>query len=157
MELATGARRRLLSDPTVSGYVAGKVFRYRLEESLEATAGMAVVVYPDNAWATPRRNSRIEFPILTLDCYADPDRTASLAIAVANGEDKAFALYRACDRVLHNARGEWWGPVESGLMVISCHRLGEPYVETAKTQHPGDPSLGDVVKVSVNYAVETSH
>lgn len=146
----------------MNGYVVGKVFRHRLEEPVDGTAGMAIVVDRNNGWATPDPVKSQEFPILRLKCYADPDRDAQGQIARLNAEDKAWALYRAADRLVHAAqRGARVGAIgaDPGLMVVASSRSKEPALVTEKDRHgvtAGDP-LGDSVYVVAEYNLIVVH
>ena len=164
MELESAVRRHLLSCQALNGYVAGRVFRHRLEEKVDGTGNMAVVVRRGRAWAPLDTVRIVEFPTLIVDFYADPSRTVDGLISQADAEDRAFAMYRAANPDLHGARDEWWGAWGSnpGLLVISCHRLTEPEVSDGPVGGGSRAgaildSLGDSVRVSVGYGVETVH
>lgn len=161
MEVESGARKVLLADSTVSGYVGTKVFKFRLEEKVDGTSGRSLVVYRNNGWATPDPVTTQEYPILAVKCYADPDRDAGGQIKLMNAEDKAMALYRAVNKVLHGKRGVWWGAggSETGILIVGCQRWKEPFIVREKDQHgqsAGDP-LGDAVYAYVEYAIQTIH
>lgn len=162
MEVESASRRLLLSDATVNGYVVSKVFKYRLEEKVDGTAGRAIVVRRSNGWARPDSINTSEYPILQVQCYADPDREPLTgAITTLNAEDKAWAVYRAVDRLMHGKRGVRWGAFGSdpGLMVVSSARWGEPFVVTDHDLHgtgTADP-LGDSLYVMAQYALNVAH
>ena len=162
MEVEAAVRRVLLGDPTVNGYVVGKVFRNRLEEKVDGTGGRAIVVARNNGWATPDPATSQEYPIVVLKFYADPDRDVySGGVQRSNAEDKALAVYRAADKLLHAKRGVWMGAFGSnrGLMVVTSARASEPVVVREKDRHgegSGDP-LGDSLYVMVEYNMQVVH
>lgn len=159
MEVEAAARRLLIADQTVNGYVNGKVFRYRLEEKIEGTSGRAIVVARNNGWATPDPVTTQEFPILTVKCYADPSRDSEGNIRSTDAEDGAFALWRAVDKLLHGKRDEYWGGPSNGLRVVTSQRWQEPVLITERDRHgqtAGDP-LGDTVYVHGQYALQVIH
>lgn len=154
MEIESAARRALLANSTVNGFVAGKVYRFRLGEKLDGTAGCAVVVDRNGGWATPLPDRGQEFPIVRLKCYADPDRTTEGDIARANAEDKALAVASAVNRLWHGVRSQWWGGA-NGVLVVSCDRRGEPVIVAEADRHgvtAGDP-LGDTVYAMIEFNV----
>ena len=128
MELETAARRFLLSEPAVNGYVAGKVFKHTLVQTPSGTGGCALVVRRSSGWASPDLVKTSEYPRLLVECWADPDRYDSGDRAVDNAVDKAFALFRVVDASMHGLRDVWWGAggSDSGLRIVSCVRSGEP-------------------------------
>ena len=156
MELETAARRQLLGVPAVTGYVQQKVFKYRLEEMIDSTGGRAVVVRRSGQWSTPDPVQTSEYPVLTVDCYADPTRTPEGEIDQLDAEDKAFAVFRTIDPVFHARRNERWGAFGSaaGLLVVSSARWREP---SLVGDQPGEDELGDVVIVRAQYAVHCVH
>jgi hypothetical protein len=159
VELEAAARRALLGDATVAGYVQTRVYKYRLQTKLEGTSQSAVVVARNNGWASSLRSSAVEFPILAVRCYADPARDGDGTILELDAEDRAFGLYRAVDRVLHWQREYQMGGYGSnaGLTVVSSQRHGEPMLVTDKDRHGmGDP-LGDVVYALGQWAFEVVH
>lgn len=167
MEVESAARRELLQDSTVNGYVAGKVFKYRLEEQIDGTSGRALVVSRNNGWATPDTVKSAEYPILAIKCYADPTRDSAGLITSMDATDKAFALWRVVDRLFHAKRGQRWGAFGSdpGMMVVTSRRWREPATVGSHDQHggggksggqAGDP-LGDAVYVYAEYALQVIH
>lgn len=161
MEVATAFRRHLLGHDPTTGYVQQRVFKYRLGEKIDGTGGRAVVVYPNNGWATPDPVTTQEYPILAVKCFADHDRDDDAQIREYNAEDKAMALYRVVDQRLRGIRGRWIGSVgqNPGLFVVTSQRWKEPVITTEKDRHgqqSGDP-LGDVVYAYVEYALQVIH
>jgi len=159
VEVETAVRRMLLADPTVNGYVAGKGYKHRLDDTVEGTGGMAFVVRRTGGWAKPDTVKSAEYPLVEVQCWADHDRTADGGIATANAEEKAWALFRAVDRLMHGVRGVEWGRVGDtrGLQVIGSSRWREGSVLTTKV--PGKPNLPllEGLYVSVEYAVQCYH
>lgn len=153
-------RRMLLQDPTVNGYVVGKVFRYRLEEKVDGTSGMAVVLVNDNGWATPNPVTTQEYPILQVRCYADPTRGPLGEISQADALDKAWALTRAIEPLIHGKRDVIWGRFGSspGLRIITAQRWAEPWEMTDEDRHnTSEDPLGDSVYVATRYALQVVH
>lgn len=145
MEVEAGLRRFLLDDDTVNGYVAGKVWKHRLEDSIDGTGGYAVVVSRTGGWAVPDSVKTAEYPKVRLELWADPTRNDDGTIRQADGETKAFGLFRAVDPLIHGERDARWGE----LVVVSCQRWSEPYV--------GDTADFEATKVIVDYAVQLIH
>jgi len=160
VELEAAVRRMFLNDDTVRGLVGDRVFKHRLETKVDGTGDRAVVVARNNGWATPDPVQTQEYPILGVKFYADPDRTEGEIVRM-NGEDKALAVYRAANGLLHARRGfrmGAWGS-DPGLMVVTVARWAEPVTVTERDRHgmsAGDP-LGDAVYVYVEYALQVVH
>lgn len=159
MELETAFRRRLLADGSVSGYVGRKVFKFSLMESVDGTGKRAIVVRRSNGWAVPSDRTTGEYPLLAVDCYADCDRDAAGDVVARNAIDKAYAMYRVVDPLIHGLRGVRVGPggEDPGLMVVSAQRWSEPFHRTDQDGHPGDPPLGDAACVTAVYALNVVH
>lgn len=166
MEVESAVRRVLLADEVVASMAGSRVYKFRLEEKVDGTGLAAVVLSRDGGWAAPDLTQSSEYPLLTVRCYADPTRDGAGQIATADAADKAFALYRRVNQVLHAApRGGMWGAVGSnaGMLTISCQRWGEPYAVTAADTHgSGGPSdkdeqLGDSMYVIATYALHVVH
>lgn len=142
MELTTAARRYLLGINDVTSQVQQRVFKWRLEEPIEGTGSPAIVVSQLGGWATPERVNTQEFPVLAVDCHADPDRGPGGEIAVDNAFDKAFGLARAVRPWFFypHLRGTWMGGIGSnpGLMVIECAPYTDPYIREGHEQEQGD-------------------
>lgn len=152
MELETAVRKYLLASPAVVGYVGVRVYKFRLEGPLTGSASRALVVRRVGGWTAPDQVQTREFPLLQVECWADPDRDERGNVLVANGPDKAFALYRVVDPLLHTVRG-----VDlSDLQVVSSQRWSEPILITQDDSH-GDLVLGDSVKVVTRYAMSVVH
>jgi hypothetical protein len=159
MELETATRRFLMADATVSGYVQDRVFKFRLEQKVDGTGQSALVVNRSNAWTAPDPVKWMEFPVLRVHCYADPRRDDDGQVAELDAEDRAFAMYRVLDRLLHARRDYTMGSVgnQKGLKVVSSARWAEPFVVTDKDRHgDGDP-LGDAVYVVGQWALVVVH
>jgi hypothetical protein len=164
VELETAARRHLLADDTCKGYVSGRVYKYRLEEKVDGTGKTALVVSRNNGWATPDPIGSCEYPILRVDCYADPTRDDTGEIRKLDALDKAYAVARAVKRAFYwPHRGRFMGGVGSdlGLMVMSIAPRSEPYATTRSDMHGGGrtivESLGDSVYVTVEFNLTTIH
>lgn len=154
MEIESAARKKLLTIAALTGYVGTKVFRHRMLEDVEGTGGSAVVVRRDGEWTRPQMVNTQEYPILVIECWADPDRDPKGGIARGNAEDKAWALHRVIDPVLHGIRGQLWGASEDnvGLLIIGCDRWSAGSVIVAPPKE-GRQS----VFVQSKYAVQTVH
>lgn len=156
MELVTAARRRLLDVPGVKGYVGDKVFKYKLGEGghPDGTGGRAIVVRPGGSWGAPDLVQSSEYPRLYVDFWADLDRDEALQPRESNAEDKAFAMWRLVNPLLHRQRDVWWGAGGSsrGLRIITSHLSTDPLYETQATVHEG-VSLGDCAVVTAIYNV----
>ena len=160
MEVETAIRRHLLSLDGVKGYVGPDgVYKYSLLNHVEGTGGRAIVVRRSNGWGVPDPVQSSEYPIVMLDFWADPDRVDGEKVA-DNAVDKAFAVYRVVDKLLHGKRGVIWGG-DGGLFVISSSRYAEPFYETAGDSHGGKPDImtpiGDTAVVTAQYALHIVH
>lgn len=161
MEVESAARRYLLGDTTVTGYVQARVHKWRLEEKVDGTGKSAIVVYRNNGWATPDPVTTQEYPILAVKAYSDATRDSTGEIVKSDAEDRAFALMRAISNRLRRQRGEWWGAVgaDPGLLVVTCAPWKEPTLVTEKDRHgqtSGDP-LGDAVYAYGEFALQVVH
>ena len=152
MEIETAVRKFLLSKSQVTGYVGQKVFKFELLEPVAGTGGRAVVVRRVGSWGTPDPIGTAEFPLLQVECWADPDRDGDGNVLVANAVDKALAVQRVIDPLLHGKRGVQW----SDLPVVSSARFSEPVIVTPSDQH-GSGSMGDSAYVWTRYAVQVVH
>ncbi len=160
MEIETAARRRYLQDPTVQGYVTGKVFKHSLLERVDGTGGRALVVRRSNGWAQADNTQSSEYPILVVDCWADRTRSPEGDPLGDDAIDKAYALWRAVDSITHRVRDQWWGGGGSdlGLMMVSIVRWVEPFHMTSDDQHGAGSvatkqPMGECALVSASYAV----
>jgi len=159
MELETAVRKVLLGDATVTGYVGAKVHKHRLDGVLDRTGGRAVVVRRVGGWNRPNDITTQEFPLLEVQCWADHDRDANGDLATANAEEKAWALARAIDPLLHGKRGVTWGEEDDrpGLPVDGCSRWAEGVVLSASQAAGRARTSEEAVYVSVQYAVNCFH
>lgn len=169
MELATAARRYLLTIDEIRAYVVTNFpdgrpqqvrgYSQRLGDEIDGTGRLAFVVEQNNGWTTPVPGRSMEYPILRVRAYADHDREVGSGLILRpNALDKAHALSRAIDRVLHRpggARDEQWGG-DSGLWVIDCARRDEPIAVTGVDEH-GTSTLGDTAYVQRQYNLVTVH
>lgn len=163
MEIETAARKHLLTFASVRGYVQEKVYKYSLLQHVDGTGGLALVVRRSNGWTNPDVLNTQEFPVLMIDCWADCDRENGEPV-LDNSADKAFALYRVVDKILHGRIDEWWGAVgnDTGLRVIQSSRGAEPFFATAKDVHGGsgnspDTPRGESTVVTVSYNLTVAH
>jgi hypothetical protein len=157
MEIESAARRYLLSLQPVTGYVGQKVFKFRLQEPIEGTGGLAIVVNRQSGWAAPEQIGTTEKPRLSVDCWADPTRVVgSGEIQALDAEDKAYALARVvrpyfCYPYLRNV---FIGAVGSnpGLRVVDSDCNIEPRL---LEDHATD--RGDTVTVRIEFALSVQH
>lgn len=167
MEVEAAIRRRLLSDPTVAGYVGERVFTHRLHDGVDVgeTGRRAIVVRRVGGWATPDPVTTQEYPLVALDCYAGDSRDGEGNITAFDATSSAYAVWRAADRLLHNPeRGTWWGAIGSnpGLLVVTSQRWSEPFAETASSLLQAQASTGvqlgaHATLVSARYAIDCVH
>lgn len=122
MEIETAARKVLLADATVAGYVGPKVRKFTLLDALDRTAGRAIVLKRDGQWRRRDWQRSAEYPILRVECWADHDRDGVGDMTEANAEEKALALWRAVDSRLHSREMEQWDE----LWIASCSLWSEP-------------------------------
>jgi len=162
MEVVPAARRRLLAEAGVRGYVQDRVFKHKLLEHVDQKGTRAIVLRTNGGWAEPDRTQSTEYPVLVLDCWADCDRDEHGDKVAENAIDNAWAVFRVADRVLHRVRGEFWGGT-NGLMVIESKRWTEPDYQTKDDAHAGiigglgGVELGEAAAVTVQYALMVSH
>lgn len=157
MEVEAAARRYLMRDPTVAGYVQDRV--YKNEAPLLDSSGQSwLVVSRGSGWASPDDVQSAEFPRLIVDCTSDPDRENGLIVR-DNAADKAYALARVVTPLFTfpNLRGRYIGGIGStpGLFVISASKYAEPRLRTPADQHP--PREGDTVTVRCEFALMVVH
>lgn len=157
MEVDAAARAMLLGYDPVRSYVVDKVYRERLAEPLQGSRGRALVVVRGPGWAGPNREQLARFPTLITKSYADPDRDQAGDVTVDNAADKAYALDRLLDRVLHNVHERYWGAKGSnpGRLIISSYRATEPVLARQGDAHAGGEALGELVFVRSTWNIET--
>lgn len=156
MELETAARRELLKEPTINAYVQNRVNKFSLTQRVDGTGKTAIVVRRGGAWGTPDPVQTSAYPILTVDCWADPSRDSDGMVSVDDAPDKALALARVVDRFIHNQRDVFWGAggTDKGLMVVSTQRWSEPILITASDSHGGSASFGQPVGAEAVATIE---
>lgn len=158
MELEPAARRHLLADPTVTGYVGDRVDPHRLKDRVDPHGLRAVVLYRSEPWSETDRyqGASAEYPTLIVDCWADCTRDGDGEIRHTDRVPNAYALWRAVHRVLHNPpRGQVWGQVGSnpGLLVNTSTLWGGPsHLEGPDVRRLGI-TLGDAAVVTASYAL----
>lgn len=161
MEVEAGVRRHLLNQDAVRGLVGGRVFKHRLEESVDQKGLCAIVVKRNGGWATPDPIQTQEYPLLVVEFWADHSRNADGTFDRRDAEDRAWGMYRAVDPLLHARRGDRWGIFGSnpGLIVVSSARWSEPLLITEDDQHrtSGAAIMGDSVMVRAQYAMQVIH
>jgi hypothetical protein len=148
VEVETAVRKHLIADSAVNGYVAGKVYKYRLELPIDGTGGRALVVRRLGGWTNPDVVKTSEYPLVALHCYSDHQRDSAQGIVTQDGEEGAWALYRTVDAVMHAVRDEWW-PDANGLSVITCARYSEPSLIAVRDV--------EAAVVEVRYAMQVKH
>src|ERR1044071_5898555 len=74
MELPAAARRLLLQQPAVTGYVGSKVHKHQLWDHVDQKGTRAIVVRMAGGWEQPDRVQTSQFPLLAVDCWADCSR-----------------------------------------------------------------------------------
>lgn len=169
MEVEVAVRKRLLAIPALVGYTTGaRVFKDRLDASLDGTGHRAVVVSRVGSWTShpPGSRNTQEYPLVRLTFWADHDRNSSGQMTKANGRANALALHRVVDPVIHGVRDEWWGGPDddptAGLLVIGCTRWSEPIpagngaLATSRSRS-GDAVSYEAEAISVDYAIQTIH
>jgi len=157
VEVAPAARRYLLGQAPVTGYVQQRVYVERLGAQLDGTGQSAVVVRAAGGWAAPDAVGTAEYPVLQVECYSDVTRDPSGKPAGTwDNLTRAWAIYRTVNPLLHGlaSRGVTWGGT-SGLRVVTCVRRSEPM--QADSSSPGRGNLGDLGVVSVSYNLEVLH
>lgn len=150
MELVTAARRHLASQDQVKILFGDWIWKWKLEDKVEGTGRMAIVLRNGGQWSKPTHNSQ-EYPILVVEVYADHSRMPDGTYPIANGEDRCMQGVREVDRVLHQVDREhrhWPEGDTDGLYVIGCFRGSEP--ETPVIRH-------GVPVVRVTYDVQVIH
>jgi hypothetical protein len=161
VELPAAARRLLMQQPPVTGYVGSKVYKHKLWTHVDQTGGRAVVVRLAGGWDTPDRVQTSQFPILAVDCWADCSRDQETGDKLAEDAlDNAWAVYRVVDPVLHRVRNALWGSSGAdpeGAYVVESSRYQEPYSQTkdeaGTAQLPYAVDMGESAVVTAQYAV----
>lgn len=148
MELEAAARKMLLADPTVAGYVGRKVYKHRLMEMLEC-GQRAIVLRRNGGWTQPDTITHQEYPLLQVQCWADVSRSPEGEAAKQDAEDNAWAVCRAVDDLMQGIRGQCWGE----LYIVGSSRYREGFVVAAEQHKLQD----EAVYVQVEYAIVTFH
>jgi hypothetical protein len=157
MEIESAARRMLLQQQAVTGYVQNRIWRHDRQEVLDGTGQRAIVLRRNNGWAQREQRNTQEFPILLVECWADSTRDDCGQIVKADALDNAYALHRVVDPLLHGKRGVRWGGV-NGLLIVSSQTWAEPISETAERAHGHRAKeLGDLAVVTTQYAICCIH
>lgn len=151
MEVETGLRKFLLTQQAVTGYVQQRVFKHSLMEPVSGTGHRAVVVRRVGTWQTPHPINTAEFPIVQVECWADADRDLDGNVSIGNAADKALAVQRVIDPLLHAKRDVRWG----GLVVVSSARFTESII-TTQDDFPA-LRLGDAAYAATRYALCVVH
>jgi hypothetical protein len=165
VEIEPAARKRLLDDVTVRGYVGPDgVYKHQLLEHVDQQGTRKIVVRRSGGWAGPDRIQSSEYPVLAVDCWADCSRTAGPNSPKRNFDciENAWALFRAVDPLLHRIRNQWWGAYASnpGLRVFESVRSREPIAVTKDESHGGRfyaVELGESCVVTAEYNVWCAH
>lgn len=154
MEIEAAARRFLLQQQAVTGYVQNRVWRHTRQETLDGTGQRAIVVRRNTGWAQREQRNTQEFPLLVVEYWADHTRDDTGAIMKTDALDNAFALYRVVDPLLHGKRNVKWGD----LTIVSSQCWAEPFSETAERSHGKRAAeIGDLAVVSATYAICCIH
>jgi hypothetical protein len=161
MELPAAARRYLMQQPSVTGYVGNKAYKHQLWDHVDQTGGRAIVVRMAGGWEQPDRVQSSQFPVLAVDCWSDCSRDPAGEKLQEDALDNAWAVYRAVDPVLHRARNAMWGASGSdeGAFVVECMRWQEPFHQTKgdggqyAAGLPYQVEMGESAVVTVQYAV----
>lgn len=99
MEIVTVVRKMLLGSDAVKGYVGDRIYKHRLEESVEGTGKRAIVVARGPNWRKVEFGGS-EFPLVKVGCFADSSRDANGLVSVHDCEDSALAMARVVREVL---------------------------------------------------------
>jgi hypothetical protein len=165
VEIEPAARKRLLEDPTVRGYVDGDgVYKHQLLQHVDQQGTRRIVVRRSGGWGSPDRVQSSEYPILAVDCWADCTRENGPGSPKRSFDciENALALYRVVDSLLHRVRNQWWGAygAHEGLRVFEVTRSREPFPITKDESHGGrffGVELGESCCVTAEYNVWCAH
>ena len=128
MEIETAARKHLLNQGNVTNLVSKRVWKFGEHEPLENTGLAALVLRRNTGWTKPGRGSQ-EYPMLVIECLSDWSRTPEGQVIKDDAADRAYAVYREVDRILHQVDREvryWPEGDKDGLLVLGCFRGSEP-------------------------------
>jgi hypothetical protein len=111
-------------------WVNGWIFDSKLSVRQENTQRCAIVVSYGGGWSSPLDGSTASFPVVVVDIWADPTRSADNSILKDDAKTKCFTVHAAVKRALHLAHHE----ANSGeapiyfnqTRVTSSELLGEP-------------------------------
>jgi hypothetical protein len=163
VEIEPAYRRALLAVPGVRGIVGSDgVYKRKLYATISGSGKRAIVVRSDGGWATPNQINTPEFPLLTLDFWADHSRRENGEQMADDNAENARAIYRVVDKLIHGVRGRHVGGMGSdpGLYVVTSDRWSEPVLATpdsVKTWPAYNMDLGDAAVLSVQYALQVIH
>jgi hypothetical protein len=137
VELETACRRHLLNQNPVKNLVVRNVWKWFVQRvdddgqltGLEGTGEAGIVIRRVAGWTKPIFKSS-EFPILVIDCLSDDSRFPDGRTQKYDAADRAMAVWREVDRVLHQGDGEhrYWpeNDPDNGLYVEGCIRGSDP-------------------------------
>jgi hypothetical protein len=161
VELEAAARRHLLTDSTITGYVAGRVEPFRLKRRVDPHGTRAIVIERGPAWSETERyeGASAEFPTLAIRCWADSTRDNDGNVTSLNRVENAYAVWRAVHNFIHNRRpGQIWGRTGSnpGLLVNTCSLWAGPTHLDGQGSINGVP-VGEAAVVTASYAMNVAH
>ena len=157
MEIEAAARRHLLADNTVNGYLAGRAYAFKLKTLVTPHGHRALVLYRGNPWAQTERyeHAGAEFPTLVLDCWSDHSRDGDGEMLHPDRVQNAYALWRAAHNLIHNQRpGTIWGRSSSnpGVLINTCSLWAGPPHLDGEGHRTGIP-VGEAAVVTAVYAL----
>ena len=120
--------KELLADATVSALCTHdpKITQENpYGHTLEGSGNLQLVVFQWGSWAQPTKRKTAHFPMLYVQCWADPTRDSDGNVVTPDAPKKARAALDAVSEVLHLVQGGvTWG---DDFYVISSHRISEPF------------------------------
>lgn len=141
--LSLAARNTLAQDTALTDLIAKStmwdtwIFDERPVGARFESNGKALVVINEvGTYTSPNEHNRLQFPMLRVDIWADPDRKPDKTVLRDNAKQKILDIARQIDYTLHNVAGAssgWyvWGTEDqidarTGIYVVRSQRLGGP-------------------------------
>lgn len=112
-----------------AGWVNGWIFDSALGTRIENSQRCAIVVSYGGGWNAPPDGNLVRFPLVVVDIWADPTRSADNSVLKHDAKAKCFTIYDEVYRVLHRVdRADDNGDFIyfGGLRIISSESLAEP-------------------------------
>ena len=164
--LSLAARNTLAQDTRVTSLVASSaswdtwIFDTNpVGVRFEQTGKALVVINEVGTWTDMNEHNRLEFPLLQVDIWADPDRKPDGTVLRDNAKDKVLTIARAINWTLHTVGGHPSGWYVWGTATQIQERTGVYVVDSKRRSGPDFQPIKDAEKAWMGrytFAVKTA-